>query len=63
MHVRAMPRYTVQYRTPHMHASKPTSGCQRCRLMFEMHDQSVTVVGVGRIVNIYTLGTGTGDAG
>jgi hypothetical protein len=63
MHVRAMPRYTVRYRTPHIHALKPTSGCQRCRSMFEMHDQSGAVVSMGRIVNIYTLDTGTGDAG
>jgi hypothetical protein len=63
MHVRAMSRYTVRYRTRHIHAFEPTSGCQRCRSMFEMHDQSGTVGGMGRIVDIYTLGTGPGDAG
>ena len=38
MHVRAMPRYTVRYRTPHIDASKLTSGCQRRVLMFKLYD-------------------------
>jgi hypothetical protein len=38
MLVRAMLSYTVRYRTAHIDASKPTLGCQRRMLMFELLD-------------------------